>query len=72
MLVHEAFHFLDGTHVDWCHNPDNDGGRGYRRVPKDLRRKNAYVLSQFVLHIHLKAEKTLDVETDQIADLLPP
>ncbi len=72
ILVHEAFHFLDGMYVDWCHNPDNDGGRGYRSVPKDLRPRNAYVLSQFVLHIHLKGEKTLDVERDEIADLLPP
>jgi hypothetical protein len=72
ILVHEAFHSLSASNVDWCHNPDNDGGKSYRAVPKNLRPTNAYSLSQLVLHIQLKVEKTLDVETDATADLAPP
>jgi hypothetical protein len=71
VLVHEAFHFLSEANQDMCRNPDNDGGKGYRLVPKNLRERNAYSLSQFVLHVRLKAEKTIDVETDAIAGLAP-
>lgn len=71
VLVHEAFHSLSANIVDHCRNPDNDAGKTYRIVPKNLRPTNAYSLSQFVLHIRLKAEKTIDVEEDKVADLAP-
>lgn len=71
VLVHETFHSLDANNQDMCRNPDNDGGKAYRGVPKNLRTVNAYSLSQFVLHISQKAEKTLDVELDQFSDLTP-
>jgi hypothetical protein len=71
VLAHEVFHSLAANIVDWCHNPDNDAGKRYRVVPKDLRLTNAYCLSQFVLHIRVKAEKTIDLENDTTADLAP-
>src|ERR1700683_184534 len=71
VLVHEAFHFLSEDNQDMCRNPDNDAGKSYRLVTKNLRERNAYSLSQFVLHIHEKSEKTIDLETDTVANLAP-
>jgi hypothetical protein len=70
-LVHEAFHFLSSSNQDFCRNPDNDQGKSYRQIPKDLRLRGAYSLSQLVLHLHLGMEKSIDLETDEVADLAP-
>ncbi len=60
ILVHEAFHDLDEFNQDFGGNPSNDNGAAYHANSTDIQLKNAYAMSQFVLHIHLGREKILN------------
>jgi hypothetical protein len=71
VLVHEAFHALSVNFVDTGKDPDFDGAREYRLIPKDLLPTSAHSFSQFVLQIHLGVRKTMDVETGLVADWAP-
>jgi hypothetical protein len=71
VLLHEAFHALSERFVDIGKDPDDDGARNYRQIPKDLLPISAHSFSQCVLQIKLGARKTMDVETGLVADWAP-
>jgi hypothetical protein len=60
ILIHEAFHDLDGFNQDFGGNPARDNGAAYHTNSTDIQLKNAYAMSQFVLHINLGHEKFLN------------
>jgi len=59
VLVHEAFHSLNDFHQDFGGNPAIDQGALYHRNDIGTQLKNAFAISQFVLHIHEKKERFL-------------
>jgi hypothetical protein len=63
ILIHEAFHDLSDFNTDFGGNPVKDGAVKYHRNDTDTQLKNAYAMSQFVLHISVEQEKLLD-DTD--------
>jgi hypothetical protein len=63
ILIHEAFHDLDRFNEDQGGNPAKDGGVKYHLNDTTTQLKNAYAMSQFVLHISEEQEKILN-DTD--------
>ncbi|MCU0626485.1 MAG: hypothetical protein MUF21_08370 [Gemmatimonadaceae bacterium] len=59
ILIHEAFHDLSDTHQDFGGNPANDRGARYHRNDTVTQLRNAYAMSQFVLHVHAGEERIL-------------
>lgn len=63
ILIHEAFHDLSGFNEDFGGNPAKDRGVKYHLNDTSTQLKNAYAMSQFVLHISEEHEKILS-DTD--------
>jgi len=63
ILIHEAFHDVSGFNEDFGDNPAKDRGAKYHQNDTSTQLKNAYAMSQFVLHISEEQEKILD-DTD--------
>lgn len=59
ILIHEAFHDLSDFNQDFGGNPVNDNGARYHQNDTNTQLKNAYAMSQFVLHISEEQEKFL-------------
>jgi hypothetical protein len=59
VLIHESFHDLDRGNVDFGGNPVNDQGARYHQNDTAVQLKNAYAMSQFVLHINVGKERFL-------------
>ncbi len=59
ILIHEAFHDLDSFNLDFGGNPAIDRAAKYHRNPTSIQLKNAYAMSQFVLHINQGKETIL-------------
>lgn len=59
ILIHEAFHDLSGFNEDFGGNPARDQAAAYNKNDTDTQLKNAYAMSQFVLHISEEQEKIL-------------
>jgi hypothetical protein len=59
VLIHEAFHDLDGFNQDIGGNPARDKGTKYHQNDTTMQLKNAYGMSQFVLHINVGQERFL-------------
>ena len=63
ILIHEAFHDLSDFNQDFGGNPATDQAVKYHQNDTNTQLKNAYAMSQFVLHISEEKEKILN-DTD--------